>query len=166
MGRAVADDYLHAMKYHIVPEADTAFLPAEAGFNSVTTPEMSVELAEYKEGTWTYTQKYAGNPTVSDITLSRGVARADTAFFDWITSAVKGLEYRLNFTIRHYHRDQGTNFLQEAGAREYEVFQAIPIRNKIAGDLDAATSDISIQELDVACEYFELKAEGTKISAK
>ena len=62
----------------------------EAGFSAVTTPEATVEAVEYKEGTMIYTRKFPGNPTQSDITLSRGVARQDSTFWDWLRVVVEG----------------------------------------------------------------------------
>ena len=45
----------------------------------------------------------------------------------------------------------------EAGlSRKYNCFECFPIRCKPAGDLDATSSEVAIQELDVALEYFTI----------
>jgi phage tail-like protein len=157
MGRATADDFLGSAKYHVVTEDN--YLEVGAGFSAVTTPEVSIEQGEYKEGLWTYTRKYAGNPTFSDITLSRGTTRADTNFWDWVMMSINGEQYRQTIEIRHYHRDAGTPIDPDgtAIAKKYNIFEAQPIRCKIAGDMDATASDINIQELDLSMEYFELE---------
>lgn len=146
----------------------------EAGFSACTTPEVSTEPVEYREGTSIYGRKYPGVPSIADITLSRGVARNDSTFWDWMRQVVEGLggsgEYRADLTIKHYHRqealDRGlpadtpppaTNTIIDTAnpARQYFVHEAFPIRHKVAADLDATASEISIMELDVAYEYFE-----------
>ena len=147
---------------------------AGAGFSNVTTPEISTEAVEYKEGTMVYTRKYPGNPTMSDVTLSRGVARLDSSFWDWLRVVVEGgpvggitAEYRVDLDIKHYHRDtslirtapgfeNATDLSQDLPARTYHVREAFPIRHKVAGDLDATASEISIMEIDVAYEHFEI----------
>jgi phage tail-like protein len=180
MARALATDFLHSMRFQVVVnnggEPQTALgTDADAGFSNVTTPEVSVEAVEYKEGTMVYTRKYPGNPTMSDVTLSRGVARLDSSFWDWLRVVVEGgvgadAEYRVDLDIKHYHRDtslvragvggvnnaNATNLDVTTPARTYHVRQAFPIRHKVAGDLDATASEISIMEIDVAYENFEV----------
>jgi len=180
--RPVASDFLHSMRFHVVTVDQAAsFVPTgrseqmgEAGFNQCTTPEATVEAVEYKEGTYVYTRKYPGNPTMSDISLMRGVARSDSTFWDWLRIVIEGEgEYRSDVDIKHYHRNE---FLQRnrppnAGddnftsittesvepARVYHIKQAFPIRHKVAGDLDATSSEISIMELDLSYEFFEVE---------
>lgn len=188
MARPLNTDYLHSMRFHVsiddnqnspVIDLNPSGRP-DAGFSNVTTPEATVEAVEYKEGTMVYTQKYPGNPTMSDITLSRGVARQDSSFWGWLRVVLEGgplgsseAQYRADLTIKHYHRDnslvrdQPTTGANEnrtsikpadiTAARSYHVKQAFPIRHKVAGDLDATASEISIMELDLAYEYFEVE---------
>jgi len=184
MARALNTDYLHSMRYHVVLNPGSTVNPLidfaapgrpDAGFSNVTTPEATVEAVEYKEGTMVYTQKYPGNPTMSDITLSRGVARADSSFWQWIKIAMEGApsgsaeaEYRADVDIKHFHRETALQQTQPAvgnqeglnvdfPARTYHIKQAFPIRHKVAGDLDATASEISIMELDLAFEHFDVE---------
>jgi phage tail-like protein len=153
---------MHSFRFQVVtspgaPAGDV--LDPEAGFNTVSTPEQTVEVAEYKEGVYTYTRKYPGNPTMSDVTLTRGVTRADTNFYEWVQAAIRGSEYRTDMEIRHFHRDDfGDVESADRGAptKVYVLDNALPIRNKIAADMDATASDISIQEMDVAYESFSV----------
>jgi phage tail-like protein len=187
MPRPIATDFLHSMRFQVsAQKADATELlkPAiqtgdgrpEAGFSACSTPEVSSEAVEYREGTFIYARKYPGAPTTSDITLSRGVARNDSTFWDWMRQVVEGIalpgEYRADLTIRHFHRAEAlqngqagnaaigssnTLISQSAAARIYYVYNAFPIRHKVAADLDATASEISIMELDVAYEYFEIE---------
>jgi phage tail-like protein len=187
MARAQASDPFHNFRFHAragaieglaaidglqpggVPSpgvGDTA----EAGFTSVTIPEFTVETAEYREGIKTYTEKYPGIPTTNDCTFSRGVGRNDTAFFQWTLAAIEGREYRTDITILHATRagrafphDPATNF-PNAETRRIFLFEAFPIRVKLAGDLDASTSDVGIMEMDVAIERFGIiRPDGVRV---
>lgn len=162
MARASASDPLHAFRFHV--RSENGFVEftdsnlGEAGFQSVSMPELSVEAVEYKEGIWTYTRKYAGIPTVSDITLMRGVTKTNTKFFDWTKAAAEGGEYRSNITVYHWHRDGKLPFqlADLAAARQINCFECIPTRTKAAGDLDATSSEVSLEEMDIAMEYFSI----------
>lgn len=177
MARAVATDFLHNMRFQVeVADPTRATLSpdgrAEAGFNQCTTPEATVEAVEYKEGTFIYTRKYPGNPTMSDISLMRGVARGDSTFWDWVRRVIEGSgEYRADVDIKHYHREDAltrprdtagteanlTSIDTETPGRTYHVREAFPIRHKVAGDLDGTASEISIMELDLSYEHFEVE---------
>jgi phage tail-like protein len=146
----------------------------QAGFSAVTTPEATAEAVEYREGLDIYTQKYPGIPTMSDVTLSRGATRAVSAFWAWMRIVLEGrAEYRAaTLEISHYHRDtmltrpypvqSDVNLVRvdvekiPAAARIYRLNEAFPIRCKVGGDLDATASEISISELDVSYESFEI----------
>lgn len=179
MARAVATDYLHSMRFQVAVNDGnnplTTLNPdgvVEAGFSAVTTPEMTVEAVEYKEGNMIYTRKYPGNPSMSDITLSRGVARVDSSFWNWMQLVAEGAEfdqpvaqYRQDLDIRHFHRDTSltgdtvqnrTQLDVGSPARIYRIKEAFPIRHKVAGDLDATASEISIMELDLSFEHFDV----------
>lgn len=176
MARAVATDFLHSMRFQVaIDDGDRGISlspdgRAEAGFSNVTTPEATSEAVEYREGTYVYTQKYPGNPTMNDITMSRGVARRDSTFWDWMRRVLEGSgEYRVDLSVKQFHRDTAltrdtpatttvnkTSISTDVPARTYLIKQAFPIRHKVAGDLDATASEISIMELDLSFEYFEI----------
>lgn len=188
MARPSATDPLHNFRYHIRAAGNTALgLPGgfrddplqpgagldgggvigeqpEAGFQAATTPEFTMEVAEYREGVKTYTEKYAGIPTTNDLTFSRGAARADTSFLDWILAAIEGGEYRADVDMFHAIR-AGRSFpfnavddFQPANSKLYRLFNGIPIRVKVAADMDATSSDVSLAEIDVAYERFTVSA--------
>ncbi|MBW2169347.1 MAG: phage tail protein [Deltaproteobacteria bacterium] len=194
-GRAAATDPLHAFRFHAkmiagepvngIPGANPndvlqpssagegfiAGQGAEAGFQSITSPELTQEPAEYREGIRTYTQKFPGVPSVNDITMIRGCARFDTSFISWILAAAEGDEYRGDLTIYHIQRpkrelaigNQGANMaateieVTDKDTKRYILRDAFPTRVKIAGDLDSSTSDVSLSEIDVAYERFDIE---------
>lgn len=180
MARQVFEDFLHSMRFHVTAEAIGNFVPLQmegypdAGFSAVTTPELTVESVEYKEGTMIYPQKYPGNPTVTDLTFSRGVTRRDSSFWSWIRGVAEGTgggNYRATLSIKQFHREKAlprefpgvgiSNQTQidfkEAPARIYHCYECFPIRHKVSADMDATSSEISIMELDCAMEYFEIE---------
>lgn len=164
MPRQAQDDFIQAFRFHVTSDS---FLDPVAGFNSVTIPELSVEAAEYRAGNRVYTRKQPGPPTVADVTLSQGVARAGTPFWDSIQAYLNGSEFRFDFSIKNYHHYD----LIQAGGIERKIpddvvsskivscFNAFCIRAKILGDLDATSSEISLREADFAIEYFEFASD-------
>ena len=200
MGRSAATDPLHAFRFHArmvegdaspvngIPgaaagdvlqpsEAGEGFIAgqgAEAGFQAIPAPELTQEVAEYREGIRTYTQKFPGVPSVNDITLIRGCARFDTSFISWILASAEGDEYRGDLIIFHIQRPKrdlaispgaggsaqmaaSEIELTDANTKRYILRDAFPTRVKIAGDLDSSTSDVSLSELDVAYERFDVE---------
>lgn len=187
MARAQQSDPLHNFRFHaraqpVAGLADVDVLQpggspspgvgdtSEAGFSAITTPEYTVEAAEYREGIKTYTEKYPGIPTVNDLTFSRGVARVDTQFLAWTLAGIEGREYRSDITILHatragrtYPHNIATSFPNNE-VKRYIAENCFPIRCKIAGDLDASTSDVGIMEMDVACERFGvIRPDGVRV---
>jgi phage tail-like protein len=187
MARAKSTDFLHNFRFHVLiqgfgaagdPQLGTGEVKPSAGFNSVSTPEASHDAVEYREGHFIYTQKYVGIPTISDVSLSRGVALADGTFWSWMKDIIEGNgEYRATVSIYHFHRDSKPETSTQVGQPnvkqsiaagqndpgliEYRCYQAFPIRHKVSSDLDATASEVSIQELDLAIENFEVIDHGS-----
>jgi len=172
MARAAVDDLMQSFRFHVVATTADATNPLEfsrpgefegggqAGFQSVTIPEVSVEATEYREGTFVWTQKYPGPPTVSDVTLMRGVAKADTTFYDWVRDSIDGDEYRCDVTIYHYQRtEMGAASQSETGDtfRRIECKNCFGMRAKPAGDFDSMSGEVSLAEVDFALESFILE---------
>ena len=170
MARAATTDYLQNFRFHVTNLAQDGLRPLadnQAGFNSVTIPEISADMVEYREGLFKYTRKFQGVPTVSSITLSRGVALTDTMFFDWIMCGLNGGEYRTDIEIRNYARLQTTDQTQTdiwatpdrlptTGYRAVKCYECVPTRVKAMADLDATAADVSLAEVDLELEYFEI----------
>lgn len=186
MARPKSTDFLHNFRFHVLVQGfgasgttqlKTGGTQPDAGFNAVTAPEATQSAVEYREGHYIYTQKYSGLPTVNDITMSRGVALADGTFWAWMKSVIEGNEeYRADVSIFHFHRDSkpatsttpgSPNVHQsvnagpsDKGLIEYKIGQAFPIRHKVSSDLDATGAEVSIQELDLAYEWFDVVDHG------
>lgn len=159
--RGQKSDPFHSYRFHVLMEPDYVGATV-AGFNSLTLPEETLESVEYREGIFVYTRKYPGLPTVTDLTLTRGVTLQETSFYSWAVRAIEGGPYRADLTVLHWHRigklpDMGLALRPDADmARKIVCYEAFPIRFKPAGDLDATSAEISIQEMDVAVERFEI----------
>lgn len=181
MARAQALDFMNNARFHVFLAAgpDVAHMGGQldggvpqAGFNSVTLPTLSADSVEYKEGHNIYTKKFPGIPSVDDITLNRGVTRGDSSFWNWIRVVAEGSgEYRANIEIKQYHRDTAlvrefptsgaqanlTNINLDRPAKTYKVFECFPTSCKPNGDFDATSADISIMEMTLACEFYEVE---------
>lgn len=183
MARAVTQDFLHSMRFFVsvsgtpagtglggntAPETGGAL----AGFATCSTPEITVAPATYKEGTWVYGRKQPGNPSVNDVTLTRGVAMNDSSLWGWLKVVIEGQGgYRGDVTIQHFTRSnfltggsapltqtpQTSTGVTAAAARTYVLHEAFPVNHKVASDLDANSNEISIMSLGIAYEYFELQ---------
>lgn len=181
MPRPKSTDFLHNFRFHVrvatdddADVLDSAGSKPDAGFSAVTTPEASHDAVEYREGHYIYTRKYPGLPTISEVTLSRGVALADSTFWRWMKDVIeRGNEYRADLDIFHLHRDSkpqtasapGDKTISEqeinvSGSDEgfihYKCRQAFPIRHKVSTDLDATASEVSVKELELAIENFDV----------
>jgi phage tail-like protein len=145
MARAQVSDFLHNFRFHVTadlalgggdPLAHSYEDGAEAGFQSASIPAVNVEAVEYREGSYTYTRKQPGIPTVDDCTLMRGVVMQDTALFGWIMAAIGNAEYRADLTIYQWDKAGKTpnQAVELDNAREYRLFNCFPITAKPAGD--------------------------------
>ena len=191
MARAQATDFLQNFRFHVetIDRAGTGWNPIDynrtssgnggntgvdsvAGFQSCSLPDVSMDAVEYREGTYKYTKKFAGVPTISDVSLMRGVVVKDTAFYDWIIRAVSGAEYRADIQIKQFTRNNmvlpdgggeaewsvGENaIIPPKCARTYICHECLPTRAKPAGDLDATSSEVAMGECDFALEWFEVR---------
>lgn len=187
MARAQATDFLQNFRFHVetVDKAGSGWDPinyvrtgdnntgvdSKAGFQSCSLPDVSMDAVEYREGTYKYTKKFAGVPTISDVSLMRGVVVKDTVFYDWIIRAVSGAEYRADIVINQFTRNNmvlaegapdAAYSVGENGkiptrcARSYKCYECLPTRAKPAGDLDATSSEVAMGECDFALEWFEV----------
>lgn len=153
MARPQADDLLQNFRFQVVDTDAEGFLDTTAGFNNVTTPEVSVEVAEYREGNRKYTRKQPGVPTVEAATLQRGIALTETQFASWMLEKVLGgSPYRTDLLIKVFDQEETGESVEDEAKKILEAREAFPNRVKLIGDLDATSSDINIQEIECACE--------------
>lgn len=152
MARAQADDLLQSFRFRVFA-ADDGFLDPNAGFNNVTTPELSTEVAEYREGNRKYTLKQPGVPSVENVTMQRGLARTESTFANWFLARLfGGAPYRTELLINVYDQLATGEAVDDTPSRQIVCKEAFPNRWKPIGDLDATSSDININELECVCE--------------
>ena len=176
MARPEATDFLTNFRFHVtsiktgdggknyIKFDDGIGAGGEAGFQTVSLPEITIPAADYREGTSKYTKKFPGPPEISELSMARGVTTKDTNFFNWAIAAISGGEYRSDLLISQFIR----SILPEPGpedfaatpdaakTRQYKCFECIPVRVKPASDLDASSGEVSLAEVDVAIEYFTI----------
>ena len=152
MARAIASDFLQVFKYKVTAGATQGGdAPFGGAFTTATNPELTLENVEYKDSGMKYRQKFPGIPTVNDLSLTRGVVQNRTELWDWINGAVNGEEFRIDLTVEHQDRSDATKYT-------YTLKNAFPIRVKLGSDFDANASDVSVEEIDIAYEEFEVEA--------
>lgn len=178
MARASSSDYLQNFRFHVstvdtpMPTdpiafrgdaADSPGVGGVAGFQSCSLPEITIEASEYREGTFKYTKKFPGPPSISDVSLMRGVVRKDLAFYNWAVATNSGGEYRATIKIDQFGRgpigaltpaENAT--ISDTPARTIICYECLPIRVKPGADLDATSGEIAMAECDFALEYFEV----------
>ncbi|RMG93725.1 MAG: phage tail protein, partial [Chloroflexi bacterium] len=146
MARAVETDPYHKFRFHLVDPAGGNLDPV-AGFISVTMPDVSIDAVPYREGLTRWTQKYPGIPTVSDITLTKGIFKRDSDFYVWILKCINGGEdYRTELLLNEFHisDEWGINGSPSRVTRLREVF---PTSVKPTDDKESSTPDIAIQTM-------------------
>lgn len=164
MARTIASDFYQAFRFAVsISTPGDTIIEAQAGFQNVTTPEVSLEAAEYRDGQTVWTRKYPGVPTVADSTLQQGVAAVGTEvdnmasgspFLSWILAAINGQQFRSDLYYWHIHIGDGfpPDTASPAASRLITLHEAFPMRVKPDGDFDSTSSEVSLAEMDVACE--------------
>lgn len=176
MARSQSTDFYQNHRFHVrVVEGGPAgdpitFSPGgagegvEAGFNSCGIPELTLPTVTYRDGVSKYTIKQQGAPEYSSFTLSRGIAKGDSKFFDWANAAVNGGEYRADLSIGTYLREEESARKDRSLtiARSLACYECIPTRCKPGSDLDSTSNDISMAEVEIEPEWIELILETTE----
>jgi phage tail-like protein len=151
MARQRSQDWIQNYRFHVL-EATGTFLDATAGFKAVTTPDLTLDVATYRDGLTLYTFKQPGLPTIGNCTLSQGVTQKVSGFYTWIKAAAEGGEYRADLSIDVYDNSPEP---QKHVVKTITMFDAFPIRNKILADLESSSVDISVKELELAVEQIK-----------
>jgi phage tail-like protein len=151
MARAVDTDLYHNFRFHVVDPAGGHLDPV-AGFRTASIPDLTVDMAEYREGVYKYTRKYPGIPKVGDCSLSKGVVKKESDFLAWIFKCINGGEtYRSDITIQEYHIADEWG-IDGSPSKVIQLKEVFPTSVKPTGDKDASSSDVAIQEITFAVE--------------
>ena len=60
------------------------------GFSTITSPTISLETEEIKDGTYQFPRQLAKGASVGSISFERAASPFDSDFYDWITHAIYG----------------------------------------------------------------------------
>lgn len=182
MARAATDDYMQVFRFHVranlaQPQEGNVQDPlkfgnapdgSEAGFNSCTHPEYTINQVEYRDGLQVFPVHQPGLVSTNEVTMSRGVVRRDTTMLDWAFRYFDGQSYRADLDMLQFTQDtrRDRRRVQPAigdgaqKARVIRVLEAFPIRVRPGGDFDASSDEVSMQEIDVKFEYYEVDDSG------
>lgn len=142
------------------------------GFAGVSLPELTASTATISPLNASIPTTYVTGYEVGTVTLRRGVSRYDSSFYQWITNAMNGTDKpHRNLMVLHFSsaafdvdsadaRDPapvGAGYVEviKAFGKAYLLYDCIPTRYSLGGDLDANSADVVIAELEVAPAYFE-----------
>jgi phage tail-like protein len=115
-----------------------------SGFSEVSGLEAEVEVVEYREGSDPMTtHKAPGLQKYANITLKRGIT-GDLTLWQWMQSVLGGNPDRRNLSIVLLNE-------QRQAVARWNLVRAWPTKY-IAPALNSATSDVSLETLEIAHE--------------
>jgi phage tail-like protein len=140
------------------------------GFSAVSLPELTASTASVSPINQSIPTTYVTGYEVGSVTLRRGVSRYDSSFYLWMLNAMRGTDKpHRNLMILHLSSAAiseeigsqaapvGAGYVEviKTFGKAYLLYDCIPTRYSLGGDLDASSADIMIAELEVAPNYFE-----------
>jgi len=157
MARAASTDPYLNYRFHLVDPAGGNLDPI-AGFTTISTPDISVDPAEYREGVMRWTQKYPGVQTVGELQLMKGTVRRDSDFFAWVLRVINGGvdEYRTDLMVMEFHITDEFG-IQGSPSRILRCRECWPSQVKPMADKDATGSEVAIQEMTLTVEEVEIE---------
>lgn len=159
MARTTLEDPIKVFRYKL----EIAGFMGRYGFSEITGLEGETEVAEYREGGMNDTvQKSPGITKFADVTLRRGQLVGPSSgynmLYEWyqeIFSATRGTgtaeNFRRTLTLTQYTP------LNQPG-RVWTIDEAWPKKYKPFSDLNATSSDNSIEEVVICHEGIQLIA--------
>lgn len=162
MARPRNTDPFQNFRFHLVEAGSTdPILKKEAGFMTLSIPELTIEMGEYKTGIMKFKQKYPGPPTVADVNFTQGVFRSDSDLYKWVKRIMDGGgEYRKDLLIYHYHIIDKFDLKQQP-SRVIRLRECWPTTFKPQEDLDPNSADIAFASMTLAVEQFEINPQNT-----
>lgn len=177
MPRTQRADYLMTNRFHLIDVSlslPPVLLPIFS-FSSITAPELILEMKEVKEGNFEYPRKIMQSASVNNVILARGAILQDNDFWVWIDNYSRGMRGKKNLLLvqsSNIATDVGQEGPQVLGQQVVTGFASVfemvlkspgrawilrncsPVRYKVASDFDASQGAVSIQELEIAYEFF------------
>lgn len=141
-----------------------------AGFSSVTMPEYSVELRDVEEGNQPIPTRIVESGDVGTATFEKGTFIDDLAgqtFFDWVQKVQTGRTRSVDLggsgiagaaasvAERFYNSGTRETFVVTNLHRRVPVphtwilYDALPVNHQPVQEMDADTSDVSIESIEV-----------------
>jgi phage tail-like protein len=157
MARPVNEDPYQNYRFQVVDPQGKNISP-DAGFTIATTPNVTLTPVEYREGTYTWTRKFPGVPTVGDLSLSQGIFRRNSEFFDWILRVIQGgnREYRTELIVNQYHQ-QDEFGLKGTPSRITRLLEVFPTDVKPTNDFGGDDDAVSITDATFAVEEIQVE---------
>lgn len=163
MARPASSDPFHNHRFLVEDSGNTNLIDARlGGFTTVTTPNVSVNAVEYREGTYIWTRKYPGIPTVGDLVMSRGIFKRSSGFFPWILRCIEGAvddnnrPYRSEIQIKQFHITDEFG-VEGTPTRVTTCAEVFLMDVKPTGDFDANDDSIQITEATFAVEEISVR---------
>lgn len=154
MARSVETDPYHDFRYHLVDPAGGNLDPV-AGFTDVSMPDITVEMAPYREGVDRWTRKFPGPQSVGTCTLTKGVFRRDSDLYKWIMKVIDGgQDYRSDIILQEFHISDEFG-IQGSPSRVTRMLECWPVAGKFTSDKSATSSAVSVQTLTLEVEKLE-----------
>ena len=125
---------------------------ADAGFAEVTLPELWVDVLEYRNGNDKVdaVRKLTGLEHTSNVVLKRGVI-GSLSLYQWY-DAVRNGDANAVRTVRIQLQNED----RSATVLTWKLIRARPVRLSW-GSLAAASSEVAMEVLELACERVELE---------
>lgn len=158
MPRSIQADPYQANRFHVIDSEGK--LNSIGSFFTCSLPEITTNVVEYKGGTSRKKKKMLGDPEYSDVDLTKGVFKKDTALYKWMMDGIKGREYRTDVEILEFHQsdvENLDNFANAQPTRKIKLLNAMATRMKPGSDKDAQSDEVSIEEVTISIEDFDVE---------
>lgn len=157
MARAASTDPYLNYRFHVVDPAGGHLDPI-AGFSTVSTPEVTIDPAEYREGVYRWTRKFPGIQTVGECQLMKGTVQRESDFYKWLIDVINGATdtYRSDLMIMEFHITDEFG-INGSPSRVMRLRECWPSSVKPMADKDATGSEIALQELTLTVEELEVE---------
>jgi phage tail-like protein len=128
------------------------------GFQTLTMPEVSVEMRDVIEGNWPHPRRVPlTRMTTGDVTLAQAVFPNSSDFYVWIFQCLYGRGApKRSFGIDHLARSRGSVNAWEA-RRSIRLINCLPVSWKPGSDFDATAAEVSLEELTMNVERIDLE---------
>lgn len=145
MGRSQVKDPLQQFRFKVeVPGMDEAI-----GFTAVEGLESEIEVTEYREGGFKGSHKLPGIEKTGVVTLRRGAFKNNETY-KLFRESLDSVDFRKDIVVIEQDR-MGTNIRQWTLGESWA--------SKFTGpSLDANSSEVSVEAIEVQCESIELEA--------